>query len=336
VRGWGVRGALMGALVSGAIAVAGVPWAQAQPFVQCPPVYADTSCQFLVTITDTGQSVAQDTTQAPYEKSDDSLLGVQNNSSKSVSALPLAAPGTSLFGFESDGICNPGGTPLPSGCVPVPGSPAGTTCGVQTVGCSFPPPPGEPANNTEAGASTALPWPNGDRQNGYEGPTSWFSGISTDTSSGTVNFSPAIPPGGSAYFSLEAPPSAASIMVGTPTTTTPPAPAPKLPPAFGPNGVVQGFPSTHRCLSKRHFVIHIRRYPGITYVEAIVFVNHHTVGVRKSRKGQFSAPINLRGLPAGTFPVKMTVITTTGSVISGTRTYHTCRKRAPSEGRARL
>ena len=75
-----------------------------------------------------------------------------------------------------------------------------------------------------------------------------------------------------------------------------------LPPAFGSNGVIQGFPSTRRCLSKRHFIIHIRRYRGITYVEAIVFLNHHTVGVRKSNQGQFSAPINLRGLPAGNLP----------------------------------
>jgi hypothetical protein len=183
-----------------------------------------------------------------------------------------------------------------------------------------------------------LPWPNGDRQNGYEGPTSWFSGISSDTSGGTVNFSPAIPPGGSTYFSLEAPPSAAAIMVGTPTTTPPPTTTtPKLPPAFGRNGVIQGLPSTRVCLSKRRFIIHIRRYPGITYVEAIVFLNHHTVGVVKSRGGQFSAPINLRGLPSGTFPVKITVITTTGAIISGTRTYHTCRRKLPpSEGKARL
>jgi hypothetical protein len=314
-----------------------VPPAQAA-FTQCPPVYADTSCQFLVTITDAGPSVAQDTTQGPYERSDDSLLGVQNSSSRAVSALPLAAPGTSLFSFESDGICNPGGPPVPSGCVPVPGSPAGTTCGTQTVACSFPPPPGEPANTTEAGSSGALAWPNGDRQNGYEGPTSWFSGISANTSSGIVNFSPPIPPGGSAYFSLEAPPSAAAIQVGTPTTTTPSGtPSGGLPPAFGSKGVIQGLPSPKRCLSKRHFTIHIRRYPGITYVEAIVFINRHTVGTRRSKSGQFTAPINLRGLPAGTFPVKITVITTTGGLISGTRTYHTCRKKLPpSEGPARL
>ena len=332
----GGRGALVGVLTASAIAVFAAPAAHAQPFLQCPPVDADKSCQFLVTITGAGPSVAQDTTQGPYEASDDSLIGVQNSSPNSITALPLAAPGTTLFGFEADGICDPGAPPLPSGCVPVPGTPAGTTCGTQGVACSFPPPAGEPPNYTEAGASSASPWPNGDRQNGYEGPTSWFSGISTDTSGGTVNFSPPIPPGGSSYFSLESPPSAAAIRVGTPTTTPPPGGTPKLPPAFGRNGIIQGLPSNKGCLSKRHFRIHIRRYPGITYVEAIVFVNRRSVSVTKSRSGQFSAPINLRGLPAGTFPVKITVITTTGSIISGTRTYKTCHRKVGFHGNGRL
>lgn len=331
----GARGALVGALIATALAVFGAAAAHAQPFTQCPPVDVDKSCQFLVTITGTGPSVAQDTTQGPYESSDDSLIGVQNNSSNSITALPLAAPGTSLFGFEGDGICDPGAPPLPSGCAPAPGSPPGATCGTQSLICSFPPPAGEPPNYTEGGGTGASPWPNGDRQNGYEGPTSWFSGISTDTSGGTVNFSPAIPPGGSSYFSLESPPSAAAIQVGTPTTTPGSTPS-KLPPAFGRNGIIQGLPSNKVCLSKRHFRIHIRQYPGVTYVEAIVFVNRRTASVTKSRSGQFSAPIDLRGLPAGTFPVKITVITTTGSIITGTRTYKTCHRKVGFHGKGRL
>jgi len=101
-------------------------------------------------------------------------------------------------------------------------------------------------------------------------------------------------------------------------------------PAFGRSGIIQGLPSNRVCLSKRHFTIHIRRYPGISYVEAIVFVNRHTVSVTRSRSGQFSVPIDLRGLSAGTFPVKITVITTTGSIISGTRSYKTCHKKVGS------
>ena len=118
--------------------------------------------------------------------------------------------------------------------------------------------------------------------------------------------------------------------------SAPPPTAPATPTAFGPNGIIQGLPSNRRCLSKRHFTIHIRRYPGISYVEAIVFLNRHQVSTVKSRGGRFSAAINLRGLPAGTFPVKITVITTSGSIISGTRTYHTCRKRLSFHGNGRL
>jgi hypothetical protein len=329
------RNALLGVPVLVLLTAMLAPSGAGAAFTQCPPVGSDTSCQYLVTVTDAGPSVAGDLTQGPYEASDDSLIGVQNSSSKAIAALPLAATGTSLFGFEADGICDPGMAPLPPGCVPVPGSPAGTTCGSQSVACSFPPPAGEPANYSEAGSSGALPWPNGDRQNGYEGPTSWFSAISADTSGGTVNFSPAIPPGGSSYFSLESPPTAAAIMVGTPVTTTP-AGAPKVPPAFGRNGVIKGLPSTHVCLSKRHFRIHIRRYKGISYEEAFVYLNRRKVGVVKSRAGQFSSAINLRNLPAGTVRVKITVITTTGAIISGTRTYHTCHKRLPFLGPPRL
>src|SRR5205085_3884764 len=98
------------------------------------------------------------------------------------------------------------------------------------------------------------------------------------------------------------------------TAPPPPSAKPAVPPAFGPNVIIQGLPLLKKCLSKPHFIILIRRYPGIAYVQAIVFVNHHTVGTVRSRKGQFSAPIDLRGLPVGTFPVKITVITTAGKI----------------------
>ena len=49
-------------------------------------------------------------------------------------------------------------------------------------------------------------------------PTTWFSNVSSDLSSGTVNFSPALLPGQSTYFSLEEPPAGAAIGAGsTPT-----------------------------------------------------------------------------------------------------------------------
>ena len=182
---------------------------QAPPlFTQCPPVFEDTGCQFLITINSGTETVAQDPNQGPYEGAEDSLIGVVNNSSAPVSALPLSVPNSDLFGFDGDGICDPGGPPLISGCVPQAGAPAGTVCGDQGTNCAFPRPAGEPAGYIEPGGTSTLP------QNGYEGPSSWFSNVSADTSSGVVHFSPAIPPGGSTYFSLEEPPVGSTIGVG--------------------------------------------------------------------------------------------------------------------------
>jgi hypothetical protein len=178
-------------------------------FTQCPAVDQNNGCQFLITIGSGTEVVTEDANQGPYEMADDALIGVQNNSSSPVSQLPLAVPNSGLFGFEQDGICTPGAAPIPSGCVPQPGAPAGTTCDQAQGGyCSFPAPAGQPAGYVEPGA------PSGVTQNSYEGPTSWFSNVSTDTSSGVVHFSPAIPPGGSTYFSLEEPPVGQTIGVG--------------------------------------------------------------------------------------------------------------------------
>jgi hypothetical protein len=111
------------------------------------------------------------------------------------------------------------------------------------------------------------------------------------------------------------------------------APAGTLPTPFGRTGAI-GIPSSKRCLSRRSFRIHIRERNGVRYTEAIVFVNRKRVGVIKRRR--FSAGVNLRGLPFGTFRVQITVIATDGRIINGKRTYHTCRKRGPAHGAPRL
>ena len=104
----------------------------------------------------------------------------------------------------------------------------------------------------------------------------------------------------------------------------PKAPAGGLPPAFGPGGVI-GIPSAKKCLSKRHFKIHIRKHAGLTYTSANVFVQGKAVGAITGAK--LVRGVDLRGLPQGTFVVKIVVITTTGNVIQGKRTYHTCAPR---------
>jgi hypothetical protein len=202
----------------------GTAHVQAAPplFNQCPPVGSDNGCQFLIVVTDKGSTVKQDPNQPAYEGADDSLIGIQNNSSKPIQALPMSSSG--LFSFENDGICNPGSGPIPSGCRPAPRAPAGTKCGPQGGSCSFPAPSGQPKGYKEPGALV------GNTQNGYEGPTTWFSNVSTALATGHVNFSPAIAPGGSTYFTLEEPPSATALKVGRPTNA--PLPAPVLGKSF--------------------------------------------------------------------------------------------------------
>src|SRR5262249_41639429 len=90
--------------------------------------------------------------------------------------------------------------------------------------CAFNPPAGEPLGVTfPAGVFPNAIAANGDFVTGYEGPTSWFSNIGplgfNQTGSGTINFSPAIPPGGSTYFSLESPPAGGFGSTSTLTTT---------------------------------------------------------------------------------------------------------------------
>lgn len=241
------RAALLVGVLGALIAAALLPSFAGAAFTQCPPVdFNKGGCQFLVTVTNGGTSVAEDPTAGgPYEGSDDALIGVQNNSSGPVTSIHLSAE-NSLFGFEEDGICNPGEGPMPRGCKALPEKPtfeggkeknlnAGKECGFEgelgfvgptftETACAFPEPAGEPAGVTfPAGVFIVGYGKNGNPVTGYEGPTSWFSGIGPlgefPTGSGTINFSPAIPPGGSSYFSLESPP-AGGFGAGTTVNTT--------------------------------------------------------------------------------------------------------------------
>lgn len=209
------------------------PSSASAAYSQCPPVYKDTGCQFLVTVTNGGETIGEDPTQGPYEGSDDALVGVQNNSSSPITSIHLSAE-DELFGFDGDGICAPGGGPIPEGCKVQPyinyaekteNANKGEECAFEgetkkgviatetndEPACAFDPPAGEPTGVTfPEGVEPVAFAANGDPVTGYEGPTSWFSGIGplgySLTGSGTINFSPAIPPGGSTYFTLESPP----------------------------------------------------------------------------------------------------------------------------------
>ncbi len=222
------------------------PSSASAAYSQCPPVYKDTGCQFLVTVTNGGEAIAEDPTQGPYEGSDDALVGVQNNSSSPITSIHISAE-DELFGFDEDGICEPGGGPIPEGCKIQPYSNyaektentnKGEECAFEgetkngvvakettdEVGCAFNPPAGEPTSVTfPEGIEPVAFAANGIPVSGYEGPTSWYTGIgalgSNATGSGTINFSPAIPPGGSTYFGLESPPAGGFGSASTLTTT---------------------------------------------------------------------------------------------------------------------
>jgi hypothetical protein len=73
------------------------------------------------------------------------------------------------MGFDQGGICYPASWPAPTSRTTPPGCP-----GIQGFGAT-----------------------------GYEGPGTSFSNISLNKFAGTVNFNPALKPGGSAYFGLE-------------------------------------------------------------------------------------------------------------------------------------
>ena len=125
-------------------------------------------------------------------------------------------------------------------------------------------------------------------------------------------------------------PSPSPTATASPVATQAPTPAPVAtvkptpPKAAGPTfaDVVRGLPSTRRCVSRRNFRIRLREPKGTKIRRATVKVNGKLVATRKGRR--VTAPVDLRGLPKGRFKVEIRVTTTTGRIIKGTRTYHTC------------
>jgi autotransporter-associated beta strand protein len=68
----------------------------------CPAFGADSDCGAIITITNSGSTISF-TGQGPYDGSDDTMVGVVNNSSQPIYALGLKST-TNIFGFDSDGI----------------------------------------------------------------------------------------------------------------------------------------------------------------------------------------------------------------------------------------
>lgn len=133
-----------------------------------------TSCSFLIDVTGSSSSptihVYGDPHQEFYDSGlDDEIVAVQNDTNGPLSTLHIgvANSGDNLFGFEGDGLCNPGIGATPAGC-PFGGS-----------------------------SNTSDPFD-------YQGPDmSFVPGYSADD--GTVSFNPPLQPGQYTFFALDAP-----------------------------------------------------------------------------------------------------------------------------------
>jgi hypothetical protein len=141
------------------------------PFYQCPAIGLDTTCQFLVDVTDSAINVLQDPSQSFYDGSDDVTVAIQNDSSVPLNSVHVgvANSGDNAFSLDGDGLCNPGSGPSPADC-----------------------PFGPPGNNNS-------PFD-------YFGPDTVLEPDPGSTDDGTVVFTTALQPGQYTYISLEAPP----------------------------------------------------------------------------------------------------------------------------------
>jgi plastocyanin len=109
--------------------------------------------------------------------------------------------------------------------------------------------------------------------------------------------------------------------VDTPAADAPGAPVSQLTPAT--------------CTSKRSFRIRIRQQRGVRITAASVTVNGKAVAV-SARDGRFTAPVDLRGLPKGSYRVSITARTSKGTTLRGSRVYRTCDAKLSSSGLPRL
>jgi len=181
---------LLGPLAASAAAAPPSP-----PFNECPAVGYNTSCSLLIYVQNGGTSIlddpnateSSDPTPGTYDGDDDTLIGIVNDSSTSLSQISLSSATEPIMAFDGDGICeNPNTT---SG---LPGLPASDCADVNPIDTTT-----------------------------YGGPDSYFTNISADYMSGTVNFiTPLAANGGTTYFSLEEALTPSSFVPPTSITTS--------------------------------------------------------------------------------------------------------------------
>jgi hypothetical protein len=157
---------------------------------QCPttpPIgFASAGCDLVITVTNSGFTVANGPSSGiafgTYDDSDDTLIGIINNSSSPLSSINISST-TDIYGFDGDGI--------------------------DTFGA-----PGNTSDNSAANILAGI--------NGYGGPDTFFTNINASATSGTVNFVTALAAnGGNTYFSFEEALVPSQIIGANPTVPEP-------------------------------------------------------------------------------------------------------------------
>jgi hypothetical protein len=85
-------------------------------------------------------------------------------------------------------------------------------------------------------------------------------------------------------------------------------------------------PSNHVCLSRRAFKIHLHDPKNDPLKQVVVTIKGRRVALARRTK-ILTGVINLKGLPNGTFTIKIQATTFLGHHISSSRTYHTCKRK---------
>ena len=80
----------------------------AAPFNECPTINDATGCGVLIDLTSAGAQIIPDSNVNQFDGSDDTLIGIVNNTNAPVSSVNLSSTTDAIFGFDGDGICKGG------------------------------------------------------------------------------------------------------------------------------------------------------------------------------------------------------------------------------------
>jgi hypothetical protein len=107
-------------------------------------------------------------------------------------------------------------------------------------------------------------------------------------------------------------------------------------PTAGLAGFIQRLkPSAKACVSGRRFKIHLPEPQDDPFKTLRIMLRGHRITM--VRKGEYVVgTVNLKGVPLGTFTLKIKATTVLGLDLTGSRTYHTCAKVPKQHKPARL